>query len=226
MIIVYHHKNKVTAVKNHQLDSNDFVGQAVAAVMVQLARKNQEEIIVWCAQERAEVLNENEISLLLHHQKMMISYGTAQESYLGRKMGYVEESPFLNVKKNVLYPTWLMSSSVGAIHANVLLLLAHKIPANDHLDYFLNSIAKIGMLNGLLCYSEPRLFKNNVQKKIEEVANNFVLFRFVRQHYKKRWLLLLFLNLIVFEKQLAFFHYLLPCYIVLEKRCSSVLMMF
>lgn len=99
MIIIYHHKNKVTAVKQNQLDIIDFVGQAVAAVMVQLARKNHDEIIVWCAQERAEVLNENEISLLLHHQKMMISYGTAQESYLGRKMGYVEESPFLNVKK-------------------------------------------------------------------------------------------------------------------------------
>lgn len=205
MIIICHHKNKVTAVKQNQLDIIDFVGQAVVAVMVQLARKNQEEIIVWCAQERAEVLNENEISLLLHHQKMIISYGTAQESYLGRKMGYVEESPFLNVKKNVLYPTWLMSSTVGAIHANVLLLLAHKIPADDHLDYFLNSIAKIGMLNGLLCYSEPRLLKNETNNNNEVVANNFVLFRFVRQHYKKRWLLLFFLNLIVFEKQLAFF---------------------
>ncbi|CAH0334908.1 hypothetical protein FVB9288_00523 [Flavobacterium sp. CECT 9288] len=205
MIIVFHHKNKVTAVKQNQLQIIGFVGQAIAAVMVELARKNQEEIIAWCAQEYAEALNENEIASLLHHQKMMISYGTAQESYLGRKIGYVEESPFLDVKKNVLYPTWLMSSTVGAIHANVLFLIAHKIPTNDHLDFFLNSAAKIGMLNGLLCYSEPRLLKKNINKNNEVEANNFVLFRFVRQHYKKRWLLLLFLNLIVFEKQLAFF---------------------
>jgi hypothetical protein len=35
VIIVYHQKNKVTAVKQNQLDIIGFVGQAVAAVMVQ-----------------------------------------------------------------------------------------------------------------------------------------------------------------------------------------------
>jgi GT2 family glycosyltransferase len=138
----------------------------------------------------------------------MLSYGIDQTNFLGSKIGYVEESPFIKVNKRVSYPTWLMSSDVGVIHASVLNLMWGKIAANANFECFLNSVAKVGMPLSLLCYSEPQLLLNFEQKTKTQKANLYVLFRFVKQHYKKRWLVLVFLNLIIFEKRFAILPFL------------------
>jgi hypothetical protein len=58
-------------------------------------------------------LNLDEIESLFHHDKLMLSYGTGKTSFLGSRIGFVEESPFIKVNKKCTYPTWLMSSDVG-----------------------------------------------------------------------------------------------------------------
>jgi GT2 family glycosyltransferase len=66
-------------------------------------------------------------------------------------------------------------------------------------DYYLNSMAKVAIPLGLLCYSEPQLLKQ--QQRIEgQQASIHTLFRFVKQHYKTRWIFLLFLNLMIHER--------------------------
>ncbi len=209
MIIVYHKKNKILKVSRNQEDLS-FSSDTIAAVLVNLAQLYPNEYLVWCSIELEAFLNLNQFKTIFHHHKIMASYTTASQNYILNAIGYVEESPFIKVNKKVSYPTWLMSSDVGGMHASVLNAMRSKINPEANFDYFLNSVAKLGMLAGLFCYSEPLLLSNNTQElKENRQANNYLLFRFVKQHYKKRWLLLLFLNLLLFEKQFP----LLPlCY--------------
>ena len=166
--------------------------------LMQLAIKFPEETLIWCHEDFQHQINLNAISRILHHQKMMLSYDPSESNYLGREIGYVEDSPFINIKKKVTYPTWQMSSIVGVIHAPVLLTFMDKIKLGANFNYYLNSIAKVGMPLGLLCYSEPKLLIET-PRKVAPKASVFTLFKFVKQHYKTRWLVLLLLNLLVYE---------------------------
>ncbi len=201
MVIVYHQNNKVVAVENNQ-ELVVFQGENISAVLFDIASKYIDQFIIWCRIDLKSNLNFESLENIFHHHKIMASYATGVQNYIPNAIGYVEESPFIKVNKSVTYPTWLMSSDVGGIHASVLNTIGAKIKRDTDFNYFLNSVAKLGMLAGLFCYSEPRLLTNSAQdeKGIESI-NNCTLFRFVKQHYKKRWLLLLFLNLLLFEKR-------------------------
>ena len=202
MIVVYHQNNRIAKVvsTHNELISVD-MDSSIAAVLMKLAHQFPEELIVWCHQLLENSLNIEKIATLFHHNKMMLSYTETNTRFFGNGIGFVEESPFIKVNKKCTYPTWLMSSEVGVIHASVLKLIGGTIKADANFDYFLNSVAKFGMILGLLCYSEPQLLLKNAPHPILQKANLFVLFRFVKQHYKKRWIVLLFLNLLVFEKR-------------------------
>lgn len=201
MIIVYHQNNKVVAVEDNQ-ELVVFQVENISAVLFDIASKYIDQFIIWCRIDLKSNLNFESLESIFHHHKIMTSYATGVQNYIPNAIGYVEESPFIKVNKSVTYPTWLMSSDVGGIHASVLNTIGAKIKRDTDFNYFLNSVAKLGMLAGLFCYSEPRLLTNSAQdeKGIESI-NNCTLFRFVKQHYKKRWLLLLFLNLLLFEKR-------------------------
>lgn len=202
MIVVYHQNNRIAKVvsTHNELIPVD-MDSSIAAVLMKLAHQFPEELIVWCHQLLENSLNIEKIATLFHHNKMMLSYSETNTRFFGNGIGFVEESPFIKVNKKCTYPTWLMNSEVGVIHASVLKLIGGTIKADANFDYFLNSVAKVGMILGLLCYSEPQLLLKNAIHPILQKANLFVLFRFVKQHYKKRWIVLLFLNLLVFEKR-------------------------
>lgn len=209
MIIVYHKANKVLKVSRNQGDLF-FLSDTIAAVLVDLAQSYPNDWLIWCTIELESFLSLNQFKNIFHHHKIMASFTSTTQNYIPNAIGYVEESPFIKINKKVKYPSWLMSSEVGGIHASVLNIMGSKIKPEANFDYFLNSVAKLGMLAGLFCYSEPELVSNNTQELKENYqANNYFLFRFVKQHYKKRWLLLLFFNLLLFEKRFP----LLPlCY--------------
>lgn len=78
---------------------------------------------------------------------------------LDKSIGYVSESPFIKIGKAGTYPTWQMSSAVGGIHAEVLLALKGEVPMEKDFDYFLSFLAKLGMRQGLLCYTASNLLK-------------------------------------------------------------------
>jgi GT2 family glycosyltransferase len=206
VIVVYHQNNSITKVTSTNNESI-IVGlnKSIAHGIMDLVNQFPESTIVWCNQLLENRLNLDGIATLFHHDKMMISYGTTETSFLGSAIGYVEESPFINVNKTVTYPTWLMSTDVGVIHASVLNYILCEIQLDRDFDYFLNSLAKLYMPLGLLCYSEPQLLLKNGRKIVSQESNLFVLFRFVKQHFKKRWIVLLFLNLFVFEKRFPIF---------------------
>jgi len=186
--------------ENDVINRGAISGKIVSAVMFQLAKEFPNEIIAWCDVRLESECNAAIIAEILHHQKMMVSYNPSPENFLGKVIGFVDESIFINVNKEVCYPTWQMSGFCGAIHASVLNAIAGKIPINKNFDYYLNSIAKTLMPLGLICYSEPRLLRKKV-KVNQKNAPLSTVYQFVKQHYKTRWVLLLFLNLFIYEKR-------------------------
>ena len=208
MIVIYHNNRQVVRIASDNLEVIDFDGSnSIASVLMQIAMQFPDKKIAWCHQDFEKFVNWNEFLKVLHHNKVMVSFSPSIEDYLGREIGYVEESPFINVNKRVTYPTWQMSSGIGGMHASVLLQFKGKIKERRNFDYFLNSMAKLGMPEGLLCYSEPKLVINFIEYS-QPKATIFALFQFVYQHYKTRWLFLLLLNLMVYEKRLPFFAFL------------------
>ncbi|WP_163514489.1 glycosyltransferase family 2 protein [Gelidibacter japonicus] len=200
MIIVYHNNHKVDSVFDHQLQEKILVEEKhILKTLMHLASICNDRILVWCRLDCKELLNHKAVSKSFKVKNIMISYGNG--CYLPDAIGYVENSPFVNVKTSVKYPTWLMHSTVGAIYTTSLLKFKDLKFSNDF-EYDLNSIAKQGMPKGLFCYSEPNLFlKQN--KFSEKPAGLFTLFRFVKQHYRTRWVFLLCLNFLWHERKLT-----------------------
>ena len=198
MIILYHKYNKVHSIWDSESQSviDTYKDERHLNVLMDLAASNSDCILVWCHLDYKENLNTEWIRQSLHLKNRMVSFSPT--SYLPPQIGYVEDSPFINVNMAVTYPTWQMSSAVGAIYCNQLLKFKNVITSNN-LDYSLNSIAKLGMPKGLFCYSEPRLLdKTDISVK---QAGSFTLFKFVKQHYRTRWVFLLALNYFWHERR-------------------------
>jgi glycosyltransferase involved in cell wall biosynthesis len=201
LIIVYHINDKITEIVASDNQKIEFDYKVTIAYgLHEIAKQFPDKKIVWCHSAFKERLNLEGIKTLFHHDKMMLSFSSGQHNFFDHKIGYVEESLFINVNKKVSYPTWQMSSVAGIIHASVLNSLKDKIVCNSDFDYFLSSVAKIGMPLGLLCYSEPRLLKAGEFKNTNK-ASIYALFRFVKQHYKTRWVFLLLLNLGLYKRK-------------------------
>jgi glycosyltransferase involved in cell wall biosynthesis len=203
MIIIYHNDSKVVEVsKTYSSCFDNASSLTIAEFLLQLAKEYPDELLLWCHIYWKELLNLSEIEQLFHHKKLLLSYHPSETLFIDKSIGYVEESPFIRINKAVPYPSWQMSSGVGGIHARVVLAFNDKIPFDKDFDYFLCSLAKLGMRRGLLCYSEPRLLKQHLDS-IPTKNSSYSLFRFVKQHYKMRWVFLLFFNLAVYERRFA-----------------------
>jgi len=204
MVVVYHKNSRVTGISvENELDVN-IKNFSIVYNLCELAQSHPDKIIVWCHEDLRPALNTDAIPTLFHHKKILFSYNNSDENFLGNQIGYVEESIFIKVNKQVQFPTWQMSGKVGAVHASVLNGCKDYINTDESLDYFLNSLAKRAMPFGLLCYSEPALLKKNEIVVRHPKAGNTLLFRFVKQHYKTRWIFLLLLNLLWHEHQFPF----------------------
>jgi len=205
VILVYHKNNRISKVVSDgnrllPFDKNALISNGLYQLAVQFPQSK----LVWCNEELQDNLNLKAIGAVFYHNKMILSYRPGEVDFLGRKIGYVEESPFIKINKKVRYPTWQMSSIVGVVHASLLLEIKDKIKWDTDFDYYLNSVAKICMPLGLFCYSEPRLFRGLKIENTSKRASIYTLFRFVKQHYKTRWVFLLLLNLMLYEIKFPF----------------------
>jgi GT2 family glycosyltransferase len=174
---------------------------------MQLALQFPKAMLVWCQQSWKEQLNVSEMEDLLHHKKLLLSYNPSDVPFLDSAIGYIDASLFVQINKAVPFPTWQMSGAVGGMHAEVLLALNKSITFDENFDYFLCSLAKLAMPKGLLCYSEPRLLKRKPEV-VPTKTSSFTLFRFVKQHYRTRWVFLLLLNLFLYERKLPLLPFL------------------
>ncbi len=199
MILIYHNGKDVEELANANAEIIG-KGKSLATILLETARAYPKELLVWCHQSLKEQLHISEIENLFHHKKLLLSYNLSDAPFLDSTIGYIDASLFIQVNKEVVFPTWQMSSCVGGIHSEVLLALDNEIPKDKNFDYFLCSLAKRAIPKGLLCYSEPRLLKQ--KSGVVPIKNStYVLFRFVKQHYRTRWIFLLLLNLFLYERR-------------------------
>lgn len=203
--MLFHNNKRILKVVSKENELLPFDEKSnISAGVMKLAIQYPKSKIVWCHKDYEDCLNLQAIEQCMHHDKMMFSYNPQQIDFLGAKIGYVEESPFIKINKNVTHPTWQMSSIIGVVHASLLIAVNNQIKLDSDFDYYLNSLAKVCMPLGLLCYSEPKLLNyKGIEKKRK--SSNFVLFRFVKQHYRTRWVFLLFLNMVIYDHKIPFF---------------------
>lgn len=218
MIIFYHNKYIITEIVSTETGHfYDGINRNIVAILLDFADKFKDEILVWCHESEKGNLNIAEIQNLFHHKKFLFSYNSSTTDYFDRRLGYIEDSPYIKINKEVKYGTWQMNSHVGAVHATVLSACKKDLKTEPNFDYFLNSFARRTFVNGLFCYSEPKLL---LQKKLSAISNKsnlLELFKFTRQHYRTRWIFLLFFNLLLFEKKFPLFPFLASLFYLKRK---------
>lgn len=200
MVIIYHINNRINSVVSDKNPLPFSTKTTVVKGLMQLAVQFPESVLIWCHQSLKDQLSISEMEALFHHKKLLLSYNPTSTNFIDKNIGYIDTSLFIQINKAVTFPTWQMSSVVGGVSAEVLLALHNEIPQDDDFDYFLCSLAKLLMPKGLLCYSEPRLLKQ-VSKAVQTKKSTYTLFRFVKQHYRTRWVFLLLLNLFLYERK-------------------------
>lgn len=161
-----------------------------------LAEAYPEEIIVWCEEELYPSLNKNFLSQIFYHDGIMVSY-SAKTNFLPDKIGYIDQLPFINLNRKVVYPTWRMSTDIGGIKGGTLLQFKNVFNNIKDFGFLLNSIAKLGQQNGLFCYSVPELLIKNAPiiplgNNIRIIAGAEQTFSFVYAHYKTFRIFILF----------------------------------
>lgn len=113
-------------------------------------------------------------------------------------IGYIEDSPYIKISNKVKYPTWIKGTNAFYIHASVVNEVSAQISASRNLLYWVNSVGKLIQPKGVFCYQLPVLQQ-------DEQLSNIYLYRFVRQHYKRRWTFFLLFCHLIYEKKFPFF---------------------
>lgn len=209
MIIILHKDHKVTSVFNENLKKSiKFSPSNIAEVFFNLAERYKNTLIIWCHHDLKEFMNISELDTIFYHKLIMASFNTSEVNYIDKRIGYVESSPFININKKVRYPTWLMSSHIGGVNSDVLSKYNHYDYRNETFDYVLNSIAKRGVSNGLFCYSIPWLLTGKKLQKKGSKSSSYELIKFIKSHYRSRWIYLVLFNCLVYERRLLVLPYL------------------
>ena len=219
MIIVFHKNNKVTQVYDYSFSQELTIGaNTIQEVLVLIASQNKSRFIGWCHDNLRESLNLATWKTILKHKLLLVSFETSTNYYITPDIGYVDDSPFMNVNKNVEYPTWFMSSDVGVTHAMVLLKFKSFLKYKLTFELFLNTIAKVGMKQGLLCYSNPLLLNKGYSTIRKKSAPTSEIIQFIKSNYKVRWIFLYVFNQFIYNNKFLGVHLFLSLF---KKRISK-----
>ncbi|WP_375604974.1 glycosyltransferase family 2 protein [Flavobacterium davisii] len=214
MIVLVHDFHKVKKIEGVSEVEYKIIIQeeSIAKSICLLASNYPSEVIVWCNESYYSKLNRAFIENAFPHNRYMYSYNPMGNFFSGA-IGYVEESPFININKQVCYPTWQMSSVVGAMQSSTILLLSKSCwGISNNLDYVLNTVAKLYQPLGLFCYSEPMLLVDSRFQIAYPKATSKELFSFVAQQYKWVWKHFLLFCFFIFEKRFCFLSWLLSLF--------------
>ncbi|HLN94672.1 MAG TPA: glycosyltransferase, partial [Flavobacterium sp.] len=202
MVVIVHNSGRVVAV-----EGCDGIGANVTLLSaVREATRKARGTIVWCHESLWPYFDRDRTEELLHHQAMLISYD-AGGVFLPDALGYVEGASFVSFPRDVPFPTWRMSSNIGAVHSETMEQLLAIGAEVRSFDEFLATTCKIAQVNGLICLSEPRLLTRH-DVKIPPRGTYHDLFRFVSRHHGHYWSSFLLLCLLFFERRLVFFAFL------------------
>lgn len=210
MIYLIHKNNKVIQIYNAKFKPLHMaLHSSITDTLFVLANTYPKEVIVWCHKAYVDGINKTNLSNIFHHKRLLVSYNLGTDFYIDNAIGFVDQSVYIKVNKGVTFPTWRMSSDIGGMHAVLLTTQFKNVNRYKHFDYFLNALAKLAMPQGLFCYSEPNLLKDNsIPVTHVKKSSNHHLFKFVKQHYKIIWVFVLFYSFIVHKKKLPLIAFL------------------
>jgi len=216
MIIVFHDRKKVIKIFDFEEDLElDHHGETIQKTLFRLASENKDCFLGWCNSELENFIDHIKLNSVFHHDLIMASYSTSVNYAISSAVGYVEDSTFLKVKQDVTYPTWLMSSDVGGVNAKVLAQFKKLSSRTMSFDSFLNHLSKQAIKKGLFCYSKPALLLYGFPKL--ETMNQNSLFSFVKNHYRLRWIFILFFDYLIYEKRFKLWNlfkvFIIPKYV-------------
>lgn len=201
MILIIHKDGKV--LQNILKDNDTILGYSqysLTEVFWELAEKYPDHLITWCEEHVVPHINTTEFWETVFQHNQVIASFAINTCFLPQAVGYIDQLPFVNVNRKVKFPTWQMSSDIGGIKGTALLKFENAFREIDDFAYLINSIAKIGQQNGLLCYSAPSLIKSQSPTNPKSTASNAQLFSFVFQHYNTIWTLILLWCLLKYER--------------------------
>lgn len=182
-------------------DVTIYQSMSIAAAIYDLASKYQKHYIVWYHHNLEDEVNIDYITQTVN-ERLMSSYRLG-DNYFSDELGYVDESLFVNINKQVKYPTWLMSSQVGVMACKTILQTNKKLWLQQcSFDFVLNSVSKTYQPLGLFCYSDPQLLKSHKMSLPTQQASASELAFFVKRHYKWVWSFIYTFNLWLYERQL------------------------
>ncbi len=207
MIYLVHENNEVVKVLgNDKSPITNRFNKSIINTLFQIAKDYPAELIIWCESKCLESINTKKIPEIFHHKCILASYTINDGNYIPNEIGYVDQSIYIKVNKEVSYPTWLMSSDVGGISAELLNTIFKNVKRNKSFNYFINSLAREAMPQGLFCYSEPRLLLAKPKFDGRKKASMYQMFKFVKENYKISWVFILFVSCLIYEKRI----FLLP----------------
>lgn len=202
MIYLIHRNERVLKILDNNFKDIVFeTKNTITNTVFELAKSFPQELIVWCHEAYIEKINKNKISSIFHHKAILASYSVSDKNYIPDCIGYVDQSIYIKINKKVCYPTWLMSSDIGGIHAELLNVIFKDFKRHSNFNYFINSLAKKAMPQGVFCYSEPDLLLNIPKSVSHNQASTSEVFKFVKSHYKWVWVYMLFLCFIIYLKK-------------------------
>ena len=208
MIFIVHDKKSVVEVldivtqKSIPFSKKDTIQE----ILFDIAKNESIEFIGWCHKTLTNQINKTKLKSIFHQHNTIQSFSTSNEFVLSEELGYVDQSNFLNVNFEDKYPTWLMSSDIGATSTELLNELTN-VPTQISFDLFLNIVAKSLIASGVFCYSNPELLNNNNTSIPVSNVSNSELYNFINSFYKKSWTYLLFLNLAINQNKINFFSF-------------------
>ncbi|WP_147678603.1 glycosyltransferase family 2 protein [Algibacter pacificus] len=207
MIILVHDNTKTVQLLNFDLEVIEVsLNKQIPIALIEVSKQFPETLIIWCHEAFVNSINTAALSSIFHHKRILASYNPSFVNYLPNQIGYIDREFFLKIKTSVSYPTWLTSSNIGGVYSSVINSLVNQLNPKVSFDYFLNSLAKRAMVNGLFCYSEPKLLQENTSVIVEtQQASISDLFLFVKQHYKWVWVFFLSISYFVYEKKIVLF---------------------
>lgn len=178
-----------------------------------LAQAYPNRFIVWCIEDCKKLLAENYIQALSFEEQKIMSFAYKSPYFLPEEIGLIDHSVFLKIKKDVMYPTWLMSGDVGMIYGKTLLHFKSHIKPHKNFDFFLSSLAKQGMSKGLLAYSNPQLLNSSpINLDLKWNTTSLWIYDFIATHYKKKWVFLYELQRHIYNLKGNFIRFVKSCF--------------
>jgi glycosyltransferase involved in cell wall biosynthesis len=209
MVIVIHDFSKVVNILHNNV-SVATQKETIAECLIRVSSLFSNEIIVWTHVSIKDSIDLNYIRK--KHENEVLTFNPEGFEYMLEEIGYIDiRSVFINIKKDVKFATWQLSSCVGAIDAGMLGSLRLNYKLNDF-DYFLVSLGKEALKNGFFPFSDPRMLIKDPKSYFVRKCTLNQLLVFVRAHYSIKQYCMLFLSLIIFDRKFPISSFLISLF--------------